>query len=414
LGDSFFLKIFYAREKTATIAFPRKSGIQPISCPWRVGEIEGSGKLVQAKGGAMKRIICSVVVAIVLATVVIYAQGSSTAIKTEDCFFLTSLHFTAEGMRYWYSKEQGGLEKVSGIPYTELACRNCHVAGCDSCHKVESKEKDTPVLAYSVESARSQNMCLKCHGREAAMMKVNEKQQQQDVHVLQGMQCVDCHSTREMHGDGVEYISMKQPGAMTTRCENCHEDIQPTEAHTVHGGKLDCKACHLRHVVSCMNCHFDTMVKEGVRKAMPVSGWLFLMNYEGKVTAASTQSFVAKGKTFLMFAPHMSHAVMKEGRACDGCHGTEAMQQAKEGKVRLTWLENEQVVNLKAVIPVVDSVDYVCTYHDFKDGKWPLINQPPEPGRQYVGYGKPLNEQQLQSLNTVQTPSQQGAQQKSP
>lgn len=316
-----------------------------------------------------------------------------------------SLHRQGNGLLV--RQKTGRAGEVSGMPYSELACQNCHVAGCDSCHKVELKEQDTLAAAYSVNAARNQDMCLQCHGREKAMRKVNEKQQQQDVQVLQGMQCVDCHSTREMHGDGVDYISMKQPGAMTTQCENCHEDIQPTEAHTAHGGKLDCKACHLRHVVSCMNCHFDTMVNKGVRKAMPVSGWMFLMNYKDKVTAASTQTFVAKGKTFLMFAPHMSHAVMKQGRSCDGCHGTDSMQQAKEGRVKLTWLENEQVVNLKAVIPVVDSVDYVCTYHDFKDGKWHLINQPPKPGRQYVGYGEPLSEQQLESLNTVQVPSQQ-------
>jgi hypothetical protein len=361
-----------------------------------------SDKAYPLKEVPMKRVILMVVAMIALATVMICASGSSGSMKTEDCLFSSSLHFTAKGMEYWYSKEQGGLEKVSGVPYSELACQNCHAAGCDSCHRVELNEQQTPAVAYSLKAARNQDMCLECHGREKAMMMVNEKQQQQDVHVLQGMECVDCHSTKEMHGDGVEYTSLKQPGAMTAQCENCHQDTQPTQAHTVHGEKLDCKACHLRHVVSCMNCHFDTMVKEGVRKAMPVSGWLFLMNYKGKVTAASTQSFVANGKTFLMFAPHMSHAVMKEGRSCAGCHGTETMQQAKQGEVRLTWLEGEQVVNLKTVIPVTDSVDYVCTYHDLKDGKWLLINNPPKPGRQYVGYGEPLSNQQLESLNTVQ------------
>ena len=39
--------------------------------------------------------------------------------------------------------------------------------------------------------------------------------------------------------------------------------------------------CHIRHVVSCTNCHFDTMVGKKVRKAIPASGWVFLMNYEG-------------------------------------------------------------------------------------------------------------------------------------
>jgi len=161
-----------------------------------------------------------------------------------------------------------------------------------------------------------------------------------------------------------------------------------------------------------MNCHFDTMVKEGVRKAMPVNGRLFLMNYKAKVTTASTQSFVAKGKTFLIFAPHMSHAVTKEGGACDSCHGTEVMRQAKQGKVRLTWLENDQLMNLKGVIPVVDSAEYTFAYHDFQDGKWVLIGQHPQADRQYVGFGRPLSREQLESLNAVQVPSQQSVHQK--
>ena len=34
--------------------------------------------------------------------------------------------------------------------------------------------------------------------------------------------------------------------------------------------------------------------------------------------------------------------------------------------VKLSWLENGEIMNLKGVIPVLDSVDYECSYHDLQ------------------------------------------------
>jgi hypothetical protein len=252
---------------------------------------------------------------------------------------------------------------------------------------------------YSTKAAKNQAMCLECHARQQAIMKIDRAANQEDVHFAKGMKCMDCHSAREIHGDGVEYISLKQPGAMDTKCEKCHLSVKPSDSHTVHGERLDCKACHVRHVVSCTNCHFDTFVKEGKRVAIPVSRWVFLMNYQGKVTSANMQNFVVKGnKTFFMFAPHMSHSVMKEGRKCDACHGTESMKQVQKGKVTLTWLEEGKVKNLKGVIPVVKGVDYQCIYQDWKEGKWAPIKDPAKPLYHYAAFGEPLSQEQLNKL----------------
>jgi hypothetical protein len=35
----------------------------------------------------------------------------SGEVEKEDCFYLKSLHYTAAGMEYWYSEENGGLEQ---------------------------------------------------------------------------------------------------------------------------------------------------------------------------------------------------------------------------------------------------------------------------------------------------------------
>jgi hypothetical protein len=344
----------------------------------------------------MKRVLI-VQVILVVALMVFGLGGVSDGqeIKKENCFFLSSLHHTAKGMGYWYDKANGGLELLSGVPYSNLGCKNCHAPGCDRCHKVTKDGR----AEYSAKAAKNQVMCLECHAREQAILGIDRAAKQEDVHVVKDMKCMDCHSRREMHGDGTEYVSLKQPGAMDTNCEKCHPSVKPTDSHTVHGGKLDCKACHVRHVVSCTNCHFDTLVKEGKRVAIPVSGWVFLMNYAGKVTSASMQTFVVGAdKTFFMFAPHMSHSVMKDGRKCDGCHGTETVKNVQKGKVTLTWLEEGKVKNLKGVIPVVKGVDYQCIYQDRKEGNWVPIQNPSKPIYHYAACGEPLSKEQLDRL----------------
>jgi len=118
-----------------------------------------------------------------------------------NCVFKkSSLHHTVRGMSYWYSKSQGGLETITGVPYSDLACNNCHVENCDVCHLTEMDGK----AFYTNEASNNQEMCLKCHGREATMKNIDKKNNTEDVHFAAGMECMDCHTPREMHGDGIE------------------------------------------------------------------------------------------------------------------------------------------------------------------------------------------------------------------
>jgi hypothetical protein len=67
--------------------------------------------------------------------------------------------------------------------------------------------------------------------------------------------------------------------------------------------------------------------------------------------------------------------------------------------VKLTWLENNDLRNLKGVIPVADGVSYECVYQNYKDGKWLPIENPSAPMIQFSGYGKPLTKDQLNRLS---------------
>ena len=319
----------------------------------------------------------------------------SAEISPENCMYLSSQHFTTDGMKHWYSKENGGLETLTGIPYDELTCKNCHAASCDSCHLVKKDGKSH----YETTPAQMQETCFNCHGREKAVFAVDKAADQVDVHTAAGMKCMDCHTKTEVHGDGTHYNSMKQPGFMAAQCENCHQELSQIASHAVHNGKLDCKACHLRQVVSCSNCHFDTLLKTGQRKAIKLHDWIFLMNYNGKVSSANMQTFVVEdNKTFMMFAPQNSHSVMKQGRECGACHATKTVKAIKKGKIDLITRENGQVVNVKGVIPVVDGVDYNCVYHSYEDGKWIPIEKPEKPLIHYAAYGTPLTAEQLKKM----------------
>jgi len=344
----------------------------------------------------MKRGLILALTAGCFITLALFANAYSEDVKKEDCFFLKSLHYTTGGMAYWYDKANGGLETLTGIPYAspKLDCLNCHVKSCDACHKTSEGQKSF----YTVKAA-NQETCLKCHKREMTVMKIDKDARQEDVHFARHMQCRDCHTARDAHGDGNTYNSMKQSGAQDARCENCHKSIPESTSHQVHKDRLECKACHVRHVVSCSNCHIETLVTDRKRVDIKLSGWMFLMNYNGKVTSATTQTYVAPGnRTFIMFAPQNSHSIMKQGRKCGDCHGTEIVKQVQQGSIKLTWIENNGVRNVKGVIPVVDGVAYECVYQDYKNGKWIPIENAPAPLKHYAGYGTPLTKEQLNKL----------------
>lgn len=88
------------------------------------------------------------------------------------------------------------------------------------------------------------------------------------------MNCVDCHSGHEMHGQpsecatchpGPEDADVLPPpehrydGLQFPRCESCHatattgqDDI---DMHTAHGGELSCQVCHSVAYSNCDACH---------------------------------------------------------------------------------------------------------------------------------------------------------------
>jgi hypothetical protein len=311
----------------------------------------------------------------------------------EKNFFDSSLHHTSRGLAFWYSQEQGGVEKLTGIPITQLNCLDCHVQSCDACHAKTVNGRQV----YSTEQARSQKACVDCHGIgdvEAA----KKNNQFVDLHFEMGMKCLDCHTAREIHGDGTAYDTYSQEGVLEVSCRKCHEHVSSIPSHNVHKDKVDCNACHLRELASCHNCHMETRVREGKSHSLPLQDVFFLVNRRDKVTLATCLSFVYQNKTMIEFSPSFSHAVTRKGRTCPECHATQIVKDIRNKTFRpVTWTE-AGLKNVSGVIPVLDGLDWKFPFLDFDQGKWALLRDAEAPRIQYSGYCTPLTAEQFRKL----------------
>lgn len=302
--------------------------------------------------------------------------------------FATALHATGRGMAYWYEAEQGGFEIQTGIPYENLSCAGCHTpARCDNCHSTVPGQITV-----------TQATCLGCHGRQQAEI----LKQLPDVHRDAGMTCLDCHSLKELHGDGTAYVSMFEEGARDVRCETCHESISATPSHQQHGDDIACASCHMESSVTCVNCHFAAEVEEGRKQAFAqVSGWQMLGNFDGKVHPMNFQSVEFGDETFVAYGPYVGHSISPSPRDCGDCHGNfNARTYLQDGELKLVeWNAAEnRLVPMQGVIPIPP--DYATTLiHDFatfENGSWRFLETGPD--RTQMLYGTPLSAEQVQRL----------------
>jgi len=249
--------------------------------------------------------------------------------------FETSLHKTRAGKNYWYgtvaSGGTGGFETLTGVPITHpnVACAECHGATDASGNAYPSPYPGASCADCHPSGAEfmnvSETQCLSCHSRQKAEQTLFPGL---DVHksAASPLACWDCHGTEDMHGDGTQYNSMFEPGAIRADCENCHTASSMPADHKgydPHGGKLHCTACHAESVIACYNCHFESQVESAKKRAkQQIKDFVLLVNREkdGKVYSATFQSLTYQGNTWTSFAPYTAHNITSEGRTCVDCH----------------------------------------------------------------------------------------------
>ena len=339
-----------------------------------------------------REVLCVNVLAIMLlSSMCIFAQNMEKNPQKEENFYTKSLHFTNKGFEYLYAKEQGGIERITSLPITEMGCMKakCHVQTCDTCHKKEVNGKSV----YSVEPSIAETACNKCHPVD---------KDDPDVHFRKGMKCMDCHTVREIHGDGTAYNTYMQAGFFDTSCEKCHASISKSISHTVHNGKLDCNPCHVKDFPACLNCHIDTRLKESKDVQIQLKNIFFLVNHDRKVTLANFLTYVYQNKTMITFAPYFPHSIKKEGRKCEECHNTSIVKNIKKNKFfPVTWA-NGEIKNVEGMIPVLEGMKWNIVFLNYENGKWFPLQNPAEPLLNYSGWCSPLTHEQFTKLEKAQ------------
>ncbi len=333
--------------------------------------------------------------------------------------FHMSQHHTTYGMKYWYSKETGGFETITNIPYNNLFCYKCHAANCYSCHG----EKKGNKVSLSLKKVYDQKTCYKCHARARMALMFDKKQHFMDIHMEKGFTCADCHTSEEIHGDGTFKKHMLE--AVTITCEDCHvkkagqtiklksgliykiPSVKETiPEHNRHVGQIACVACHMKTQISCLNCHFDNVLKTHkkipYKNFFPTKSFVILANYKGKVYPANVMPLVYKDKTFMAIAPYFTHSVDRHGRRCEECHANKEVIKAINRGVKLMKFNpaTQKVEFAKGVIPFVQyedgsyniDMDYVALE---KDGI-KLVKRYTD--KYQIILVKPLTEKQIERL----------------
>ncbi len=368
----------------------------------------------------MKRTLLLFLILSLLIPTLILAQGN----------FDTSLHGTRVGKTTWYEADDGFMQ-LTGVPMDSLPCLDCHATtfangdtvdaatyepGCPDCHD------------FSQGTTVAQTTCLGCHGRQGSEIGLSKSTNPaiadmfHDVHRDDyGMICTDCHTQTEMHGDGTVYTSMNEPGATETLCTNCHaeDDLVKNSAHNIHNEKLYCNSCHVKTVMTCVNCHFETEVEAHKKRFYgppPMNGFVMLVNsakHGGKVATASYQSLSYRDTTFYALGSFNGHTVTKKARDCDECHDSQNIRDYKaNGEIVVTkWDDTENKLNhLKGVIPIppdwettvkMDFVNFLGDVNDPIDKpvdptKWEFLKTGPD--AQHMLFDSPLTQEQINKL----------------
>jgi len=336
----------------------------------------------------------------------------------------TSLHYTRAGKNTAYRSENGGMQLITNIPMSQLACQKCHsttgfypngnpinpatyAPSCDDCHNFMT---GTTVLEQT---------CLNCHSRQ-----VYERQAYPNMNVHANLTCMNCHSKQEIHGDdGVAYISAKQPGAVKVKCIDCHPNPASNPSHNVHNAKVDCAACHAVSMLTCAGCHFETVVATGKNRAInQIKDYRLLVKKDGKVHLGGFVTHSYNNKSNYIISSYTSHIIKKNATTCGDCHnnmgaGVPAITEYNNtGSVTMAkWNPTtKKIVGPTGVVPLVsdwktafkvDHVTYTGDPNIFPSDPnlWAFLKS--ETDNSHLYFCEPLDSSTLAKIGVTRFPS---------
>lgn len=343
--------------------------------------------------------------------------------------FNTSLHKTREGKNDAYKAANGGMELITNIPMSELACQKCHsttetypngdpinsatyAPSCNDCHN------------FALGSTVQEQTCKNCHNRQVyEIAAYPDSLANGDVHRKAGKTCMFCHSKQELHGDdGIAYASLKQNGAVKVKCEDCHTNLPANTSHTIHNAKVDCAACHAVSVLTCAGCHFETVVAIGKNRAInQIKNYRLLVKKDNKVRLGGFMTHSYQGKTNVIVSSYHSHVITKNATTCTDCHvnlgGTvpAIVEYNNTGRMTMTtWNPTtKKIVGPTGVVPLTSDwktafkLDYVTYTGDSTilpsdPNLWVYLKS--ETDNAHLFYCEPLDDSTLTKLGFTRLP----------
>ncbi len=149
-------------------------------------------------------------------------------------------------------KQKGKVHRINEASY-----RLVPAPGIDILKVVRNVQKPTA------------EMCLRCHAMAAGGLNYQDgvvPTADTDVHLSMGMNCTECHTTKQHKIAGGGDLKGQEMGDMKVACDNCH-------TLTPHKGE---KADYLnRHVarIACQTCHIPAIARDPKMPTLVESDW---------------------------------------------------------------------------------------------------------------------------------------------
>jgi len=244
-----------------------------------------------------------------------------------------------------------GNPKTETGPITELS----RGGGCLACHLNYTKEAETEIADSSVEIRKyhptlslkvTNNHCFGCHSRsgristsyegwhettlEAGEMPNNSKyrliegsrvftKEPEDVHHKAGMECIDCHHSYELMGDGKHYAH--EEDQQDVQCSDCHFS---GTANTIAAADLDNESA-LIAALRFGNINNRTLLKTKKHQHALIntslkndSVFLYTKNSGKKLTVKGPASVCSQNNAHQNLACSSCHSSWAP--SCIGCH----------------------------------------------------------------------------------------------
>ncbi|CAG0983569.1 Putative thiosulfate sulfurtransferase [Geobacteraceae bacterium] len=252
-------------------------------------------------------------------------------------------------------------------------CAACHTS-CGGCHVSRPKFAQKGFVKGHLFQKRTDpiNQCTACHGSRVGFEFYGERGQG-DVHAAKAaMDCVACHSAREMHAAAPKDLPGRYHLKEMARCTDCHKDLErgPVPEHQRHIGRVQCQVCHSQTYVNCYNCHVgkDSEGLAFFQNRREVETVKIGLNYDDKAPGAGYRymlvrhvpsypemfDFYGKGgftnfgktPTWKRASPHNIQRRTWQAASCNHCHGNRALFLASSD-----LLDYEKEANRKVVVP---------------------------------------------------------------